>query len=592
MTAGGPRTVAALWQAAAAAGRDGSAYLVDEGGAWREVSWAEAASRVEELAHGFAALGVSRGDRFALLSRTRLEWALVDFALCALGVVVVPIYPTSSANEVAYILENSGARGIVVEDEARLAEIEGLRGRLPGLEWVESVSGLDELAARGREHAGAQPGAVEALARSVAEDDLFTIIYTSGTTGPPKGCLLTNRAYFAMAEAVAGLPGFVRPGDRTVLFLPLAHSFGRLVHVVAARVGLTIAFCPDVADLGRALEQVRPDFLPGVPRVYEKLHAGVQAKLDGARGARGALVRWALGVGRRASLLRQEGRPLPALLELQHGVADRLVYSKVKARLGGRLRFGISGGAPLAPEIAGFFHALDLVVLEGYGLSECTTAAVNLLGRFRFGTVGRPLPGIEVRFAEDGEILLRGEALFSSYHENEAATREAFTDDGWFRTGDIGELDGEGFLRITDRKKDLIATAGCKKVAPQNLEGALKAASKLISNALVVGDRRPYIAALVTLDEEELAGWARAHGLDGGLADLAARPEVAALVREAVDAANRDLSRPEQIKRFAILPRDFSADEGEITPTLKLKRRVCAEHFADEVEQLYARAEE
>jgi len=447
------------------------------------------------------------------------------------------------------------------------------------------MNGLDELAARGRERAASRPVGLDGLARAIAEDDLFTIIYTSGTTGPPKGCLLTNRAYFAMADVVAGLPGFVRPGDRTVLFLPLAHSFGRLVHFAAARAGLTVAFCPDVAGLGGALERVRPDLLPAVPRVYEKLHASVLTRLEEATGVKRALVDWALATGRRASRVRQEGRALPPLLALRHRLADRLVYSKVKARLGGRLRFGISGGAPLARELAEFFHSLDLLVLEGYGLSECTTAAINLPGSFRFGTVGRPLLCCDVRIADDGEILLRGEALFSGYHENEAATREALGEDGWFRTGDIGELDGDGFLRITDRKKDLIATAGGKKVAPQNLEAALKAASTFVSNALVVGDRRPYIAALVTLDQEDVQAWARARGLGG---DLAALPEMRALVQEAVDHVNADLSRPEQIKRFAILERDFSAEEGEVTPTLKLKRRVCVEHFAREVDGLYA----
>ena len=580
------RTLAALWRAAVAETRDTPAYLIHEGDAWKPVSWDTAARRVEELAHGLLAHEIGKGDRFAILAPSTVDWALLDFALLSIGAAVVPIYPTSSASECAYILENAEVRGIACGD-SRLDEIRPLREQLPQLAHVLSFGELDRIASLGRQHAGEHPQAVAEAASAVRPDDLLTCIYTSGTTGPPKGCLLTNRCYFAMVEMLAGLPNFVRPGDRTVLFLPLAHNFGRLVHFTAARVGYTIAFCPDVSELADALLTVKPHFLPSVPRVYEKLHAAVRAELDAATGLRKRIAGWALAVGQRSSAVQREGRRVPPLLELQRRVADRLVYAKVRARLGGELRFGISGGAPVAREILEFFHAFGIIILEGYGLTECTSAAINRLDRFRFGTVGIPLPGCDVRIADDGEILLHGENVFSGYYRNEEATREALGDDGWLRTGDIGELDGVGFLRITDRKKDLIATSGGKKIAPQNIVQLLQR-DALVSHALIVGDRRPYITALITLNEEELESWAREDALDGDLAALTQSPRVRELVDRVVDEANRELARPEQIKRFAVLPRDFTADEGEITPTLKLKRRICEQHFADEIEALYA----
>jgi len=584
-----PRTIAALWQQALTTERSVPAYLVDDGDSWREVSWAEAGRRVDELAHGLLDLGINKGDRFAILGSTRIEWALLDFALCSLGAVIVPIYPTSSAKECAYILADADVRGIAVEDDAQRDKIEEAREQLPRLEHVVRFEDLDALAERGCGHRDGSPSAVAEAASAIGEDDVLTCIYTSGTTGPPKGCVLTNRNFAAMTEMI-GRVDLMRPGDRVVLFLPLAHGFGRLVHFAAVRTGFTLAFCPVVGDFGRTLEQVRPDFFPAVPRVYEKVHAAVRAELDAATGIRRRVVRWALAVGRRTSGYRQEQRSLTPLLALQQRVADRVVFSKVKAKLGGRLRFAVSGGAPISREILEFFHALDVTILEGYGLTECTSCAINRLDRFRFGTVGPPLPGCEISFDDDGEILVRGPHVFSGYLNKEEETRETFTDDGRFRTGDIGELDPDGFLRITDRKKDLIATAGGKKIAPQNIENDLQRRSKLISHALVVGDRRPYIVALVTLDPEEFEHWALTRGYDGDLAGLAASDEIRGLVQPIVDEVNRELARPEQIKRFAVLPRDFSEQEGEITPTLKLKRRICEQHFASEIEQLYAAA--
>jgi long-chain acyl-CoA synthetase len=432
---------------------------------------------------------------------------------------------------------------------------------------------LGALEARGREYAAANPRALDEATDAVDEDDIFTYIYTSGTTGPPKGCMIRHRNYYEMVAVLDQLDDFVGPEDVMLLYLPLAHNFGRLMHLTGPYAGFTLALLSDPQRVGEALPHVRPTILPSVPRVYEKVYAAVKAQFDSATGVKRRLIDWALGVGYRASPYKQRDEPLPRALAAQHAVADRLVYSKVKEKLGGRLRFGISGGAPLAQEIAEFFHALDILILEGYGLTECTTAcSVNRRGRVRFGTVGPALPGTELRLADDGEVLLRSPTVFAGYYKDEAATREVFDEDGWLRTGDIGELDAEGFLRITDRKKDILITAGGKNVAPQNLENALKG-SPLVSQALIVGDRRPYVAALVTLDPEHTVE-RDPESLRGDL-------------QEVIDAINRDRSRHEQIKRFAILSRDFSMEEGEITPTLKLKRRAVQEHFAAEIEALY-----
>jgi long-chain acyl-CoA synthetase len=383
------------------------------------------------------------------------------------------------------------------------------------------------------------------------------------------------------------LPSFTGPEDTMLLYLPLAHNFGRLMHLSGAYVGYAIAFLPDPLQAAAALPAVRPTVFPSVPRVYEKIHAAVVAKFDEETGAKRKLIDWALGVGRRVSALRRAGQPVPRGLLAQHRLADRLVYSKVKSRLGGRLRLAISGGAPLSAEIAEFFHAIDILLVEGYGLTECTTAAsTNTHEAFRFGTVGRALPGTDVKLAEDGELLIRSDTIFQGYYKDPEATAEVLGDDGWLRSGDIATIDDDGFITITDRKKDIIVTAGGKNVAPQNLENDLKA-SKFVSQAMVVGDRQPYIAALITLDPEALPVWAAERGLPTDMAVLAGRDEVRELVQEIVDGVNADRSRYEQIKRFVILPRDFTMDDDELTPTLKLKRRVVAQHFDLELGELY-----
>jgi long-chain acyl-CoA synthetase len=586
----GDRTIARLWRDAVAAGHDAPAYLEQHGDEWRPIPWPEAARRVDGYANGLLSLGVRKGDVFAIVGRTRVEWALFDFALGLIGAIGAPIYANSSPKDTGYILGHSEAVGVLVEDEEQRAKVEEVRGELPALQHVLAFADLEELAARGREFAAEHPDALREAGAAIAEDDLFTYIYTSGTTGPPKGCMISHRNYYAMVAVVDHLERFTTAGDVMLLYLPLAHNFGRLMHLSGPYVGYTIAFLPDPLQAAAALPAVRPSVFPSVPRVYEKIHTAVLAKFDEETGVKRRLIDWSLRVGREVSRRRRAGEPVPRGLAAQHRLADRLVYAKVKERLGGRLRTAISGGAPLAPEIAEFFHAIDILLLEGYGLTECTTAATTSThAAYRFGTVGKALPGVELRLAEDGELLIRSEMVFRGYLKDPQATADVLTEDGWLRTGDIAEIDDDGFVKITDRKKDIIVTAGGKNVAPQNLENDLKS-SKYISQALVVGDRKPYVAAVVTLDAEEIGKWARAHGIEGSAAGLAEHPEVHALVQEIVDGVNADRSRYEQVKRFAILPHDFSMETGELTPTLKLKRRVVQERYADELDELYAGA--
>ncbi len=585
---GEPRTIARLWRDAVAAGRDNPAYLEQRGESWEPISWQDAAARVEDYANGLLALGVRKGDAFGLLATTRVQWALFDFALGSIGAIGAAIYANSSPKDTGYILEHSEAVGVLVEDEAQRAKVEEVRGGIERLQHVISFDELDELAERGRAFKAEHPTALREASDAIAEDDLFTYIYTSGTTGPPKGCMISHRNYYAMVAVVDDLERFTGADDTMLLYLPLAHNFGRLMHLSGPYVGYTIAFLPDPLQAAAALPAVKPTVFPSVPRVYEKVHTAVVAKFDEETGVKRKLVDWALRVGHRHSELVRAGKPIPPGLAAQHRVADRLVYSKVKARLGGRLRTAISGGAPLALEIAEFFHAIDILLVEGYGLTECTTAAsTNTHNAFRFGTVGKPLPGFEVKLAEDGELLVRSETVFGGYYKDPEATAEVLGPDGWLKTGDIAEIDADGYITITDRKKDIIVTAGGKNVAPQNLENDLKT-SKYVSQALVIGDRKPYVAALLTLDPEEIGKWAREQGISGGLDELARDERVRALIQGVVDGVNSERSRYEQVKRFTILPRDFTMDDGELTPTLKLKRRVVHSHFERELEELYA----
>jgi long-chain acyl-CoA synthetase len=585
-----PRTIAQLWRNAVAAGRTGPAYLAEsEDGGWDEISWADADERVRAYANGFLARGVRKGDNVALLARNSLDWALVDFALAQIGAVGIPVYASSSARDVGYLLSHSEAVAIVCEDAIQLAKVEEVSAELPSLQHVLTYHDLDGLATHGRDYAATNPSALDDATAAIGEEDLFTIIYTSGTTGPPKGCMLSNRNYHEMATVVDRMDEtYYRPDDVMLLYLPLAHNYGRLMLLLGAHVGFTIAFLADPLRVAEALPQVRPTLLPSVPRVYEKVHTAVLAKFDAATGVKRRLIDWALPIGREVSRLESAGEPVPSGLRRKHGIADRLVFSKVREPFGGRLRMPGSGGAPLSKEIVEFFDAVGIRITEGYGLTECTTAAsTNRPDVYRFGSVGQPLPGFEVRIADDGEIEVRSETVFQGYYKDPEATAAVLGEDGWLKTGDIGHLDEDGFLHITDRKKDILVTAGGKNVAPQNVENDLKT-SKYVSQALVVGDAKPYVAALVTLDPVEVGRWAEAQGIDGDAATLSGDDRVRALIQEVVDDANRGRSRFEQVKRFAILPRDFTMEAGEITPTLKVRRRAVQEHFAAEIETLYA----
>jgi long-chain acyl-CoA synthetase len=580
------RTIPRLWRDAVAR-NTGAAYLVASDDGWQEVSWADAAERVELLANGLLAREVRKGDAFGILARNTLEWALFDFALAHVGAIGAAIYANSSPNDVQYVLQHSEAVGVLCEDEEQRAKVEATREGLPMLRHLLTYADLGALEEEGRAYRQAHPRALDEAVAVIDEDDLFTYIYTSGTTGPPKGCMIRHRNYYAMVAVSDELPDHSARGDVMLLYLPLAHNFGRLMHLSGPYIGYTVAFLPDPLAIAQALPEVRPTILPSVPRVYEKVHATLMSSFAEATGVRRRLVDWALRVGYRESALRQHGRPMPASLAVQHRLADRLVFSKVKERLGGRLRLPISGGAPLAKDIAELFDALGICILEGYGLTECTTAATtNRKHNYRFGTVGLALPGFELALAEDGELLIRSETIFAGYYKEPEATAGVLDDDGWLHTGDIATIDEDGFVTITDRKKDILVTAGGKNIAPQNLENDLKT-SRFISQAMVVGDRRPFPAALITLDPVEIRKWAAEQGIEGELDVLARDERVNELVAGIVEDVNSDRSRFEQVKRFAILPRDFEMEHGEVTPTLKLKRRVVLEHFADEVDALY-----
>ncbi|HZR95340.1 MAG TPA: long-chain fatty acid--CoA ligase [Gaiellaceae bacterium] len=564
------RTAPALWRYVLAKGWTTPAYLEEGEDGWREVSWAEAERRVRALSAALLARGAQKGDAVAVLARTRLEWILLDWAAMNVGAVVVGIYPTNTAPECAYILGHSEAVLAFAEDDEQRAKLDSVRGELPRLREVLTFAELPEEERAGEAYATEHPEALDEAQAAVREDDLATLIYTSGTTGPPKGCMLTHKNLVTAAIRVR--TNREDADDVVLLFLPLAHTFGRLVHQASAYYGSTVALVAEATRVAEALPAVRPTILPAVPRIYEKVHAGVLDRIEGEHGLKRRLGRWSLAVGARASRARRAGAGVSLGLRLQERVADRLVFAKVKERLGGRLRVGVSGAAPLSVDVLEFFHSLGMLVIEGYGLTETASSlSVNDPDDFKFGTVGRAVDGCDIRIDEDGEILVRSDTVFAGYYKDAEATAAAFTEDGYFRTGDVGEVDADGYVKITDRKKDLIITAGGKNIAPQNLENALKA-SRFISQALIVGDRRPYITALLTLEWQEV----QASGRD---------PQE--LVQEIVDEVNRDRVRVEQIKRFAILPRDFSQEEGEITPTLKLRRRVVHEHFADEIDRLY-----
>ncbi|WP_030488907.1 AMP-dependent synthetase/ligase [Micromonospora chokoriensis] len=555
--------------------------------AWAEVTCLQFRDEVAAVARGLIAAGIEPGVRVALMSRTRYEWTLLDYAIWAVGAVTVPIYETSSAEQAAWILEDSNAVAVVVETEAHAALIAGVRHRLPelGQVWQIDLGGVDELVTTG---AAVELAEVERRRKAVRANDLATIIYTSGTTGRPKGCVLTHRNMYAdVANAVPVLPNLFNAGASTLLFLPLAHAFARLIQIGVVQARATMAHCADTKNLVAELQAFRPTFVLSVPRVFEKVYNAAKQKAE-ADGKGNIFARAEQVAIAYSEALETPGGPGLAL-RAQHVVFDRLVYRKLRAALGGRCRDAISGGAPLGARLGHFFRGIGVTVLEGYGLTETSpAAAANLPTGTRIGSVGRPLPGVTVRIEDDGEILISGELVFAGYWRNETATAEAISTDGWFRTGDLGQLDSDGYLSITGRKKELIVTAAGKNVAPAVLEDLVRA-HPLISQCVVVGDRKPFIAALVTVDEEALPTWLEGAGmpLDTSVEQLREHEGLRKEIQAAIDTANQAVSKAEAIKVFRVLPRDFTEATGELTPSLKVKRQVVHKTYAAEIADIY-----
>lgn len=592
-------TLARLFWSRVEAGGEGPAQRFKRDGVWQTLSWRQLGDVVREAALGLLALGRAKGDAVALLSASRAEWVQADFAIFSAGCVTVPVYPTYTPEQLAYIVGDSGAKTLIVEDPAQLAKALEARGKMESLEQIVVIQGYEGrdpsvLTWEGLKRLGRD--SAERLKRVLAErvagtlaEDVASIVYTSGTTGPPKGVVQTHANHLAALEAAARSTD-VAPGYVHLLFLPLAHAFARFEAFMGIHRSLTTAFAQNLETVGDNLKEVRPDFICSVPRVFEKVYAKILAGVAAGPSLKQKIFRWAVGVGYQVSRLQQAGRPIPAWLRLKRRIAHRVVFSKLHHALGGRLRFCFSGGAPLAKEIAEFFHAAGILVLEGYGLTEtCPILAANRPDAFKFGSVGRAIPGVELKIAPDGEILARGRNVATrGYFKQPDATREAFDAGGWFHTGDIGHLDAEGFLFITDRKKDLIVTSGGMNIAPQNLENLLKS-DPFVSQAMVYGDRRPYPVALITLNPEELRKFAQAEGILGAdPASLVRHPRVVERVSRIVEEKNASLQSYAKIKKFAVLPEDWSQDGGELTPTLKVKRRAVAEKYRSVLESLYA----
>jgi long-chain acyl-CoA synthetase len=557
------------------------------GGAWAEVTAQQFAEEVGAAAKGLIAAGVQPGDRVAVMSKTRYEWTVADFALFTVGAVVVPIYETSSAEQVEWILSDSGARGIFVETAEHAAVVESVRPSTPDLTnvWQFDAGAIGELGSAGAHVTDDEVGKRRA---AVKLDDLASIIYTSGTTGRPKGCELTHRCFVTEAvELLDLLDDFFNAETSTLLFLPIAHVFGRAIEIGALAAGCTLGHTPDVKNLLDDLAGFKPTFVLAVPRVFEKVYnsAKQRAHADG----KGRIFDRAESVAIAYSQATADGSP-SLLLRLQHALFDRLVYTRLRAALGGNCEAAISGGAPLGARLGHFFRGIGVTIYEGYGLTETTAGVtVNRPGAIKIGTVGRPVGGTTVRVADDGELLFKAPHVFRGYWKNPDATREALEPDGWFHTGDIGEIDDDGYVRITGRKKELIVTAGGKNVAPAVLEDRIRA-HWLVSQALVVGDQRPFVAALITIDPESFPTWLDKTGrpADTKLSDLVDDPELRAEIQTAIDDANKAVSRAESIRKFTILSDDWTESGGQLTPSLKLKRNVVQKEAADEIEALYA----
>ena len=589
-----PASVGAMLlnQAQASSSKEAFRYL--EGDRWVSLSWTQTKDKAFQLAAGLLALGVEPEDRVAIASNTRIEWILADLAIMSAAGATTTIYPSTQHEDVGYILADSQTKVIFAEDDVQVSKVLDHLDELPQLITIvqldgkvdhAKVIGWADLEKLGRDYLAANPKALDDVIAAIKPQDLATLIYTSGTTGKPKGVRLVQDNWTYEGAAIEAYD-IIYPDDLHYLWLPLSHVFGKALIAIQLYIGFTTAVDGRIDKIVENLAVVQPTFMCGAPRIFEKVRARVMT--TASHGVKAKIFDWAFGVGRKVSPLQLAGQQPSGLLALQHTLADRLVFSKIKARMGGKIRFFVSGSAALNREVQEWFHAAGLLILEGYGLTETSAATcVNNPRATRFGTVGPPIPGSQVKIADDGEILINGPGVMSGYHNLPDATAEALTD-GWFATGDIGEIDEQGYLRITDRKKDLIKTSGGKYVAPQKVEGVLKVASPYVSQVLVHGDGRKYATALITLDPEATEGWAKDQGLSySSFEELAGSREVHDLIDSQVTEANQSLERWETIKRFEILPSELSVEEGEVTPSLKVRRRAVEEKYADVLNSMY-----
>ncbi|HEU0019374.1 MAG TPA: AMP-dependent synthetase/ligase, partial [Thermoleophilaceae bacterium] len=577
----GSKTMADLLPLAAARYADDPALKHKVGDEWVETSYAELGDAVSETARGLIDLGLEHGDKVSILSHTRPEWTHANFAILSAGLVSVSIYQTNSAAECHYVLEHSESRAVFVEDAEQLAKVRSIQEQLPRLEHIvifdPSGDVGDAIPLADLRDRGAARDAAELAAHTAAvtKDDLAITIYTSGTTGPPKGCLLTHGNYRDVTS-MTEQAGVLAAGDSVYLFLPLAHAFAVLIQFVALDIGGTIAYWEkDAQKIVPNLMEVKPTYFPSVPRMFEKIYTLATSAAEDPE-----QLKQAIALGLKVRELRRTGQDVPAELQQAFDAADEKLYANVRALFGGQIRECVTGAAPIAQEILEFFYACGVPVMEGYGMTETSTvASANTPGSFRFGSVGQPLPGVEAKVADDGELLLRGANIFQGYYKNADATADTLVD-GWLHTGDLGKIDDDGFIYIVGRKKDIIITAGGKNITPANLENGLKQ-NRWISQAVVIGDRRPYLVALITVDPDELPAFAAQHGIEPD--QVPASDEMRAAVQETVDAVNATVGPVEQIKYFEILPHDLTQETGELTPTLKVKRNVVADKFADVV---------
>ncbi|HCJ48463.1 MAG TPA: long-chain fatty acid--CoA ligase [Microbacterium sp.] len=563
-------------------------FAVPDGDGWRDITAAEFQREVVALAKGFVAAGIEPGDKVAFIARTTYDWTLVDFALFFAGAVMVPVYETSSASQISWILSDSGAIAMIAEGAKHAERIAEVRSEVPLIRevWTMESGDLDSLRAKGSEVTDEEIERRRTLANA---DDIATLIYTSGSTGRPKGCVLTHSNFVELSRNSArALHEVVEvPEASTLLFLPLAHVFGRFIAMLNVHGGVKTGHEPDTTKLLASLGSFKPSYLLAVPRVFEKVYNSAEQKAEA--GGKGKIFRAAAAVAIEHSRRLQDGEKIPIAMKIKFALFDRLVYSKLRTAMGGRVKHAVSGSAPLGPRLGHFFHSLGVQILEGYGLTETTApASVNIPSKSKIGTVGPALPGVGIRLADDGEVEVRGVNVFKEYWRNPEATADAF-DDGWFRTGDIGSFDSEGYLTITGRKKEIIVTAGGKNVAPAGLEDPIRA-NPIVGQVVVVGDQKPFIAALITLDREMLPTWLANNGLPADLpmSDAIRNEKVLAEVQTAIDRANANVSRAESIRKFTLLDTDWTEASGHLTPKMSIKRNVILEDFAADIDEIYA----